>query len=260
MAPFLIDFINPFSTTNSIIDFVLAILLLGLIIFLSIKFKFNKFSIILLTSLSTALIITCLFQFTISSYFLFVLEVALVFVLSLTHTGAIRTFFSKIAQPKSVVKKTNPDKIIDHEALYNEIYETVAACSNQKIGALITFEKHDNLKNLTKNGTVINAPVTHELLMTIFYPGTRLHDGAVIIKDNMIYAASVYYTPTTKALSGKYGSRHRAAIGISEMSDAVTVVVSEETGRISISQRGDIEPVALDDFIRVLNEKMTEGE
>jgi len=254
------EFVQPFSTLNSIIDFVLSIVLLIVIIFLSIKFKFNKFSIVLLGTLSGVLIITNLFSLVIASYFLFVLEIGLVFVLSLTHTGAIRTFFSKIAQPKSIIKKTTPDRIIDHEALYNEIYETVAACSHQKIGALITFEKHDSLKNLTKNGTVINAPVSHELLMTIFYPGTRLHDGAVIIKDNMVYAASVYYTPTTKALTGKYGSRHRAAIGISEMSDSVTVVVSEETGRISIAQYGEIEPVALDDFIRVLDEKMTAGE
>ena len=93
----------------------------------------------------------------------------------------------------------------------------------------MTFEKNMSLENFTKSGTPVNAPVTQELLLTIFYPGTRLHDGAVIIKGDVIKAASVYYTPTTKPLTGKYGSRHRAAIGISEVCDAVTVVVSEET-------------------------------
>jgi len=96
--------------------------------------------------------------------------------------------------------------------------------------------------------------------MTIFYPGTRLHDGAVIIRDNVIYAASVYYTPTTKALSGKYGSRHRAAIGISEISDSITIVVSEETGRISIAQNGELESVSPDKFIERLTEYMLQGE
>ena len=94
----------------------------------------------------------------------------------------------------------------------------------------------------------INAPVTPELLETIFYEGTRLHDGAVIVKGNTIVCASVYYTPTTKALTGKYGARHRAAIGISEVTDAITVVVSEETGRVSIAYKGILEQVKLDEF------------
>ena len=71
----------------------------------------------------------------------------------------------------------------------------------------------------------------------------------VVIKDNHIIAASVYYTPTTKPLIGKYGSRHRAAIGISEICDAVTVVVSEETGRISIAYNGEIESYLPEDFL-----------
>ena len=107
-----------------------------------------------------------------------------------------------------------------------------------------------------KSGTRIDAPVSAELLQTIFYPGTRLHDGAVIIRNDMIVAASVYYTPTTRPLTGKFGSRHRAAIGISETTDAVTVVVSEETGRISIAYEGELRTVGPDEFLTVFEDYM----
>ena len=124
----------------------------------------------------------------------------------------------------------------------------------------MTFERATNLDDVIKNGTIVNAPVSQELLETIFYEGTRLHDGAVVIRDNMIIAASVYYTPTTIALTGKYGSRHRAAFGISEISDSITVVVSEETGRVSIAHNGSLESVSLDDFLREFSDLMSTGE
>ena len=120
----------------------------------------------------------------------------------------------------------------------------------------MTFEKSTNLDDVIKSGTPLNAPVSQELLETIFYEGTRLHDGAVVIRGNVIVAASVYYTPTTRAMTGKYGSRHRAAFGISEISDAVTVVVSEETGRVSIAYNGHLEAVGLDQFLREFSDLM----
>ena len=113
------------------------------------------------------------------------------------------------------------------------------------------------MDDIIKSGTIINATVTQELLETIFYKGTRLHDGAVVIRGNMILAASVYYTPTTRALTGKYGSRHRAAFGISEITDSVTVVVSEETGRISIAYNGNLESVSVDSFLREFTDLMS---
>ena len=143
--------------------------------------------------------------------------------------------------------------------MYKMVAETVRSFSRTKTGALITFEKTTPLDNVIKNGTLVNAPVSPELLMTIFYPGTRLHDGAVVIRGNMILAASVYYTPTSRALTGKFGSRHRAAVGISEVSDSVTVVVSEETGRISLAYKAKIESTTydnfLDDLIDLMNDK-----
>ena len=146
-------------------------------------------------------------------------------------------------------RRGSKDQQMSREALYKLISETVGSLSRTKTGAIITFEKGNPLDEIIKNGTPINAPVSQELLVTIFYPGTRLHDGAVVVRGNQIIAASVYYTPTTRALSGKYGSRHRAAFGISEITDSVTVVVSEETGRISIAYKANLEAVSYDRFL-----------
>ena len=143
--------------------------------------------------------------------------------------------------------------------MYKQVEAAVVALSKTRTGAIITFEKNTSLVDLIKNGVSVRAPVSAELLETIFYPGTRLHDGAVVIHGNEIVAASVFYTPTTKAFAGKYGSRHRAAIGISEISDAVTVIVSEETGRISFAVNGTLEAVDQANFLRVFENLMDDS-
>jgi diadenylate cyclase len=99
-----------------------------------------------------------------------------------------------------------------------------------------------------RNGTTINCPFTPEIVETIFYEGTRLHDGAIIVRGDTIVAAAVYYTPSTKAILGKFGARHRAGLGISEQTDAVTIIVSEETGRIAITHGGMLDNIKTDEF------------
>ena len=159
-------------------------------------------------------------------------------------------------------KKKNVEvekQITPKEQVYKTIAAAVKNLSKTKTGAIWTFEKNTPLNDVIKNGTIINAPVCQELIETIFYEGTRLHDGAVVIRGDKILAASVYFEPTKRALKGKYGSRHRAAFGISEITDAVTVVVSEETGRISIAYKARMESCTLDnfydEFVDFMNEK-----
>lgn len=156
-----------------------------------------------------------------------------------------------------------PEAIFDRESMYMKVYNAVVDMSRLKRGALITFMKKDNLLDDSKIGTIIkqrgvdvDAPVSAELLETIFYEGTRLHDGAVIIKDDKIARASVFFASTVRPLTGKYGSRHQAALGISENTDSVTVIVSEETGRISIAFQGELTPVTPDNFLRVFEDDM----
>lgn len=152
--------------------------------------------------------------------------------------------------------KNKQNTNMDRKQLYKVISTTVNMLSSAKIGAIMTFEKKNSLEDYIKQGVKIDAPVSSELLTTIFYPGTTLHDGAVVIRGNNIEAASVYYTPTVKALGGKYGARHRASLGISEVCDAVTVVVSEETGRISLAIDGELIAVTRENFTQVFKDEL----
>lgn len=122
-----------------------------------------------------------------------------------------------------------------------EIVEAVASLSRQKIGALIVLEKKTGLNEIVETGTKLDAYVTSDLLINIFIPNTPLHDGAVIIKDERIKAAACFLPLTDNSgVSKELGTRHRAALGISERSDSLSIIVSEETGAISIAENGDI--------------------
>ena len=113
--------------------------------------------------------------------------------------------------------------------------------SDKKIGALIVFEKDSLLGEITKTGTTLDAKVTTELIENIFFPKAPMHDGAIVIKDGRVTAAGCILPLTSKDdLSSELGTRHRAAIGISETSDAIVAIVSEETGAISIAENGKL--------------------
>lgn len=123
----------------------------------------------------------------------------------------------------------------------DEVAKAVEQMSKDKTGALIVYEKESNLGELIHTGVMVNADISKELLLNIFVPDTPLHDGAVIIKDNKIAAASCILPITDREdLDREFGTRHRAAIGLSEASDALIVIVSEETGKISLAMNGKI--------------------
>ena len=128
----------------------------------------------------------------------------------------------------------------EKEELVEQLYEATVALSKSKTGALISIEQSQSMEDYIKTGITINAAVTKELLCSIFMTTTPLHDGAVIIQGDKVACASAYFPPTSINLSNRYGARHRAALGISEVSDALTIVVSEETSAISIAEHGQI--------------------
>ena len=167
------------------------------------------------------------------------------------NSGVLRQY---IAKPLKAGKNQVNEKkkaAFDKEKLIQSVVTAVNWLSTNKVGALITFERDTPLDDFIKSGTVINCPFTPEIVETIFYEGTRLHDGAIIIKEDTIVAAAVYYPPSTKAIVGKFGARHRAALGISEITDAITIVVSEETGRITIAHAGIMDNVKTDEFEKI---------
>lgn len=124
---------------------------------------------------------------------------------------------------------------------YQDLSTAIQHFSERKHGALIAIQRQDTLTSFIHSGTPIGATATHALLESIFYPGSPLHDGAVLIKTNEIVSAG-NILPLSKqdVRDRKFGTRHRAAIGLSERSDALVLVVSEETGRASFALEGEL--------------------
>ena len=123
-----------------------------------------------------------------------------------------------------------------------EIVRAAISLANRKIGALIVIERETSLKDFIEVGTPLDAKVSKELLMSIFHPTSPIHDGAVIINGNRIAAAGCFLPITLSAeLSKSLGTRHRAGIGLTEETDAIAIIVSEETGFVSIALGGKLE-------------------
>lgn len=167
-----------------------------------------------------------------------------------------RQYFSK-----KVIKKQSKEFLSNlevKEELIETLLKAVNHLSSRRIGAIITIEKEHTLNTFVEGAVKLDALVTYELLETIFHPNTALHDGAVIIRGNHIKCASAFYQPSQKKdIPQHYGSRHRAAIGISEQSDAFTIVVSEETGHIAITIGGTITGnVSLESLRTSLNQNL----
>lgn len=127
------------------------------------------------------------------------------------------------------------------ESTIHEVVLAASALSTQKTGALIVLQRLEGLRNYVENGIRIDSRVSFDLLINIFTPGAPLHDGAVIIYDNRIAAASCFLpVKLDSEVSSEVGTRHRAALGISGESDALAIVVSEETGGISLGVNGEL--------------------
>lgn len=126
------------------------------------------------------------------------------------------------------------------ERVVTEVARGIQRLSSERHGALIAFERETGLQDFVDSGVVVNADVKAELIRTIFHPNTALHDKAVIIRDGRIVAASCMLPVTDNPQYRGMGTRHRAAIGLTEASDALVVVVSEETGNISVAYNGQI--------------------
>lgn len=137
--------------------------------------------------------------------------------------------------------RTMMDEQEERNRLTEALSKSVNYMAKRRIGALISIEKETGLSEYIETGTQLNSNLTSELLINIFIPNAPLHDGAVIVQRNRIAAASCYL-PLSESpfISKELGTRHRAALGLSEVSDAVTIIVSEETGAISIATDGNL--------------------
>src|SRR2546423_10107115 len=148
---------------------------------------------------------------------------------ALAHLGRA-PFFRYFAKPESA------------EESIEELVVAASMLSAQRIGAIVALERQIGLRNYIEGGIPLDAVLSYDLVLSIFQPSSPLHDGAVIIQDDRVAAAACFLPLTVNPkLSKELGSRHRAAIGLTEENDSVAIVVSEETGSISIVEDGQIE-------------------
>ncbi len=180
----------------------------------------------------------------------------LVFALIVLFQSDIRRALAHFGRTPFGAFFTRPQRA---EEMIEEVVVAAGILSGQMIGGIVAIERNIGLRNYIEGGIPLDATVTNDLLVTIFRPGTPLHDGAVIIQNERIAAAACFLPLTVNPrVSKDFGTRHRAAIGLTEETDAVTVIVSEETGRISLALEGGIEsPVTTDALRQRLRELLT---
>ena len=248
------DFINHVEllhspATLSWKDFIQFLIVILAIVYVYMKFIKNTHSeklvrgilvFIVLAWLASSILIV--FELQILGQIVQYLLTAILFSMVIVFQPELRKLLVHIGQTKFVSTNFFFNKMTKEEQETNiikEITEAVKYCSRVKRGALIVIQKSEDKSLYHDVGTMINADVSAELILTIFFPNTPLHDGALVVHKDKIVAAGVLL-PLTKdpKLSWRYGTRHRAAIGASEISDSACIIVSEETGEISIAIDG----------------------
>jgi len=163
---------------------------------------------------------------------------ALVVAVPVIFAPELRRALEQLGQTGAWLHLSPSDDAIQ-ERTVDELVRAAAQLARHRYGALIVLERETGLQNFVERGVPIDAFLTRQLLINIFYPNSPLHDGAVVIRDGRVSAASVVL-PLTDNISatGQLGTRHRAAIGVTEVSDALAVVVSEESGQIAVAHNG----------------------
>jgi len=176
-----------------------------------------------------------------------------ILVIIIIFHNEIKSLFSNIAKTNNISSYfKNPIKLT-----YSSILDSVSEFSSSRTGALLVFEKTQRLDNYISTGEIIDAKLSSKLLLSIFNIKTLLHDGAVVIRNDRIHAAKVVLPLTSDEEYGRiYGTRHLAAIGITEVSDAFCVVVSEQSGRISVTKDKKIhKDLSIEELLQVLTDE-----
>lgn len=200
--------------------------------------------------------LTTVFNFEVLSWLLRTVSVYLVFGLLVIFQPEVRQALAILGRRRRLFGSVAADKatIVDH---IGQVAETLA---RHHFGALIAIEREISLDSYSHSGTPLNAPLVPDLLATIFYPRTPLHDGGVILRGDTILAARCVFPLVIGDAPAGYGTRHRAAMGLSEETDAVVVVVSEERGSIAMAYQGRLfDNLSRQRLCRYLNAVLPEG-
>ena len=184
-----------------------------------------------------------------------------VVVLVILFQPELRQALEKLGRSSLITSSPSPASEVSTDKVVSELVTAITDMARKRIGALIVVERKTGLREFADTGTMINADITAPLVENIFEPNTPLHDGAMIIREGRILAAAcILQLSNDPDISRELGTRHRAAIGITETTDAVALVVSEETGVISIAREGRISRyVDAKTLSQILNELFEAG-
>jgi len=252
---------SPFMDTLRSISFVnvVELIIIAVIIYKIYKYITGTQAEQLLKGilmLLLALVLTKVFRLQILGRVIESIVNIVIFSLVVIFQPELRRILGYLGQPGVLSKNLFSIGSVKPEVkdVITELVESAKYLSKSHIGALIVIKNTTGFENYIEVGTKLDARVSTELLLTIFHPNTPLHDGAVVIHDGKIVAAGVLLPLTENpTLSWQYGTRHRAAIGMSEVSDSTCIVVSEETGNISMAQGGILTKfTSLDDLRKEL--------
>ncbi len=243
---------NAFLSFNTIGD-LLDVVLVAFVIYSAIKLIRETRAIQLAKGvilLAVVYFIVSILDMETSKFILSLVFGNLLIILVIIFSPEIRHALESVGRSSvsniNIFNLKNRDENQVQEMIKNSINSVCRACSDmsdKQIGALIVLERETKLGEITKTGTVLDAEVTTELICNIFFPKAPMHDGAVIIKEGRVLAAGCILplTGRNNNVSSELGTRHRAAIGMSESSDAIVVIVSEETGAISVAEKGRLQ-------------------
>ena len=251
---------NTLLSFNGISD-VLDILFVAFVIYAGIKLIRDTKAIQLAKGFLLIIliyIVVKVFSMEASSYLLSMFFSNLLLVLVIIFSPEIRHALESVGRSSvsnfSRFSFKNAEDILRQDSINRMINAVCRACSDmsdEKVGALIVIERETLLGQIIETGTRIDAEISHEILGNIFFPKAPLHDGAAIIRDYRVCAAGCILPLTkTNDISSSLGTRHRAAIGMSEQSDALVIVVSEETGEISVAEKGSLKKNISDGDLR----------
>lgn len=249
------------STIFKIATKILDILILWYIFYQILKYSRNNFK---LTLIVKGIIILVLLNFLSKLLNLNTVGIMLKYIISWGPLALVIIFQPEI---RNILESIGRSQLLgrhktltvdEREKVVYEIINAVDYLKKNKIGALIVLERDYSLAQYIEPATKLYADISSELLISIFFPNNPLHDGGVIIQgDRITCAGSVFPTSNNQNLSKRLGTRHRAALGISEVSDAIAVIVSEETGRISIAVNSELNyNLSLDDARMLLIEEL----
>lgn len=234
------------------LDLYFIFIVISFLVFLFLKFK--KAAVLIVTGIGVGLvyIISYFCGFSMSKvvykYILECYAIIAAILLAPELRRALETKKGDNAQKRDLVTAQTQSTI-------EAIGEAVFSMSSMKVGALITIEQHISLEQYAGRAITLNSDISKELLEQIFIKDSPLHDGGVIIRGNKIVCAAAYYTLTQDtSLDKTVGSRHRAGVGISEVTDSLTIIVSEETGKVHVANQGFmLEMASLADLMDYLN-------